>query len=121
MAICHASLFHRARSRLQELLAGLHHHFCDLVVHDLSPSNLSWTAGASSGLHHDFHDNLYILLRGRKRFRLYPPTDAPNMYTHGILKRIHSNGRIVYEGQVMMQPCRLHLYIRMLALLVKAR
>lgn len=26
--------------------------------------------GSSSGLHHDFHDNLYSLLRGRKRFRL---------------------------------------------------
>lgn len=25
--------------------------------------------GSSSGLHHDFHDNLYLLLRGRKRFR----------------------------------------------------
>jgi hypothetical protein len=24
----------------------------------------------SSGLHHDYHDNLYVLLRGRKRFRL---------------------------------------------------
>ncbi|CAM9576855.1 unnamed protein product, partial [Sphacelaria rigidula] len=25
--------------------------------------------GSSSGLHHDFHDNLYILLRGKKTFR----------------------------------------------------
>ena len=25
--------------------------------------------GSSSGLHHDFHDNLYILLRGKKRFQ----------------------------------------------------
>ena len=26
-------------------------------------------ASSSSGLHHDYHDNLYLLLRGRKRFR----------------------------------------------------
>lgn len=26
-------------------------------------------AGSSSGLHHDFHDNLYLLLRGKKTFR----------------------------------------------------
>lgn len=26
-------------------------------------------AGSSSGLHHDFHDNLYVLLRGKKTFR----------------------------------------------------
>jgi len=56
-------------------------------------------AGASSGLHHDYHDNIYILLRGRKRFRLYDPSQAPNMYTHGTLKLVHSNGRIVYASQ----------------------
>ncbi|KAK9868966.1 hypothetical protein WJX84_003684 [Apatococcus fuscideae] len=55
--------------------------------------------GASSGLHHDYHDNLYILLRGQKRFRLFPPSQAPNMYTHGAVAQIHPNGRIVYEGQ----------------------
>lgn len=55
--------------------------------------------GASSGLHHDFHDNLYLLLRGRKRFRLYPPDQAQHMYTHGRIAKIHSNGRIVYTNQ----------------------
>jgi hypothetical protein len=39
--------------------------------------------GTSSGLHHDYHDNLYALLCGSKTFHLYPPSDAPNMYTHG--------------------------------------
>lgn len=57
-------------------------------------------AGASSGLHHDYHDNLYILLRGRKRFRLYPPSEARNMYTHGQVQHVHPNGRIVYKDQV---------------------
>eukprot|EP00882_Tetradesmus_deserticola_P027952 GHRQ01031102.1.p1 GENE.GHRQ01031102.1~~GHRQ01031102.1.p1 ORF type:complete len:420 (+),score=173.59 GHRQ01031102.1:80-1261(+) len=60
--------------------------------------------GSSTGLHHDFHDNLYILLRGCKRFRLYPPSAAPDMYVHGKLQRIYPNGRIVYEGQGDVQP-----------------
>ncbi|GLC45639.1 hypothetical protein PLESTB_001789000 [Pleodorina starrii] len=55
--------------------------------------------GSSSGLHHDFHDNIYVLLRGTKRFRLYPPATAPTMYTNGKLVRMYDNGRIVYEGQ----------------------
>ena len=45
-------------------------------------------AGASSGLHHDYHDNLYCLLRGRKRFRLFPPSDAAALYTHGRVRRV---------------------------------
>ncbi len=55
--------------------------------------------GTSSGLHHDYHDNFYVLLRGRKRFRLYPPSLAKRMYTHGKISRIFPNGRIVYKGQ----------------------
>lgn len=51
--------------------------------------------GSSSGLHHDFHDNLYVLICGRKRFRLYPPNTATTMYTHGQVKRVHENGRFV--------------------------
>ncbi|KAK9814629.1 hypothetical protein WJX72_009022 [[Myrmecia] bisecta] len=54
--------------------------------------------GASSGLHHDFHDNLYILLRGSKRFRLFSPQQAQRMYTHGKLQKVYPNGRIVYAG-----------------------
>lgn len=50
-------------------------------------------AGASSGLHHDFHDNLYVLLAGTKRFRLFPPALADRMYTCGAVDRIHPNGR----------------------------
>ena len=33
--------------------------------------------GSTSGLHHDYHDNIYVLLRGHKTFRLYSPADAP--------------------------------------------
>ena len=53
-----------------------------------------------AGLHHDFHDNLYVLLRGRKRLRLFPPSMAACMHTHGRLRRVHGNGRIVYHEQV---------------------
>lgn len=53
---------------------------------------------SSSGLHHDYHDNFYLLLQGTKRFRLFSPDCAPNMYTHGDLDCIHENGRISYVG-----------------------
>lgn len=53
--------------------------------------------GASSGLHHDFHDNLYILLKGRKRFVLFPPEMAKHSKPFGELGRIHDNGLIVYK------------------------
>ncbi len=56
--------------------------------------------GSSSGLHHDYHDNLYVLLRGSKRFRLYPPSMATKMYTHGTIKVVAANGLICYKEQV---------------------
>ncbi|CAM9284058.1 unnamed protein product [Pylaiella littoralis] len=55
--------------------------------------------GSSSGLHHDFHDNLYVLLRGKKTFRLFSPADAHRMYLHGELVKVHPNGRINYRGK----------------------
>jgi Cupin-like domain len=57
--------------------------------------------GSSSGLHHDFHDNLYCLLRGRKRFRLYSPADAEHIPTVGTKVYVHRNGRINYRGMVL--------------------
>eukprot|EP00940_MAST-03C_sp_MAST-3C-sp2_P003104 g3104.t1 len=58
-------------------------------------------SGSSSGLHHDYHDNLYVLLRGQKRFRIFSPADAHNLYTTGNISRVHSNGRICYAGLPM--------------------
>jgi hypothetical protein len=57
--------------------------------------------GSSSGLHHDFHDNLYVLLCGRKRFRLYPPSMARSMYTQGRVSKIHENGRCAAKAGYM--------------------
>ena len=54
--------------------------------------------GSSSGLHHDFHDNLYVLLRGKKRFVLYPPHEAHNLYTEGTVVKVEgilSNGLLL--------------------------
>ncbi len=55
--------------------------------------------GSNSGLHHDFHDNLYVLLRGKKRFRLFSPNETNNLYASGKIEKIHTNGRINYVGQ----------------------
>ncbi|KAG7831450.1 hypothetical protein KL920_000970 [Ogataea angusta] len=51
---------------------------------------------SSSGLHHDHADNLYILVSGRKRFTLFPPTDAPSLYTVGDIETIYPSGVIDY-------------------------
>lgn len=53
---------------------------------------------SSSGLHHDFHDNLYVLLRGSKRFGLFPPSCAERMSTAGAIERVHANGLISYAA-----------------------
>ena len=41
--------------------------------------------GSSSGLHHDFHDNLYILLRGRKKFRYSSSWNKYYVAYHGVV------------------------------------
>jgi hypothetical protein len=60
-------------------------------------NNVDGDNGTSSGLHHDFHDNLYILLKGKKRFILYPPSAVDHVNTHGKVQKIHQNGLIVYK------------------------
>ncbi len=75
------------------------------ITGNLVPQNINlWMGnsedGASSGLHHDYHDNLYVVLRGTKHFRLYSPADTHNMYTRGKLFKVHTNGRINYEGEI---------------------
>ncbi|KAF5838459.1 cupin-like domain-containing protein [Dunaliella salina] len=41
----------------------------------------------------------YVLMRGKKRFRLWAPSHASHMHTAGKIVKVHPNGRIVYEGQ----------------------
>lgn len=74
------------------------------LLRTLCPQSINMWLGrsdapASSGLHHDFHDNLYALLRGTKRFRLFSPADAALMQTAGTISKVHQNGRINYEGE----------------------
>ncbi|PWN93143.1 Clavaminate synthase-like protein [Acaromyces ingoldii] len=54
-------------------------------------------SGKSSGLHHDFHDNLYMLLSGRKRFLIWPPLAHRWLEPVGKLDRVHTNGLIEYD------------------------
>eukprot|EP00051_Salpingoeca_urceolata_P015299 m.197722 g.197722 ORF g.197722 m.197722 type:complete len:474 (+) comp18354_c0_seq2:200-1621(+) len=82
--------------------AGGHFDLRPPLAGNLLPSNCNLWLGAAkhfatSGLHHDFHDNIYVLLSGRKRFLLFSPADAERMYVTGPLARVHENGRINYE------------------------
>jgi len=56
--------------------------------------------GASSGLHHDSGDNLYILIKGRKIVRLYSPADSYNLYARGTILGISKNGHHSFCGSV---------------------
>ena len=71
----------------------------NLVLHQISlwQGYAGRGSSSSSGLHHDFHDNLYLLIRGRKRFRLFPPSAAELLRVSGNLRKIHQNGLIVYS------------------------
>lgn len=52
----------------------------------------------STGLHHDFHDNFYIMIRGRKKFRLFSPRCAEGLGVSKPIVRIHPNGLIAYDS-----------------------
>lgn len=49
-------------------------------------------------LHHDFNDNLYVVVEGHKHFTLFPPIQAVNLYPRGKLVGVESNGTIQYEN-----------------------
>lgn len=49
-------------------------------------------------LHHDFNDNLYVVVEGHKHFTLFPPAQAPNLYPRGKLISVEANGNIQYES-----------------------
>ncbi len=98
--------FDMPQSVLAEPLKSLHTDFPlqPSLMGNLIPYQLSLWQGiarnaTSSGLHHDYHDNLYVLIRGKKRFRLFAPSAGPNMKTAGIISRIYPNGLIVYRNK----------------------
>ena len=51
-------------------------------------------SGASSELHFDAPDNLYCLLKGRKKFMLYAPSDVPFLYMNNNVYKVESDGYI---------------------------
>lgn len=53
--------------------------------------------GQSSGLHHDHADNLYVLLSGRKRFTIFPPSCGRRLATVGTIRKVYDSGVIDYE------------------------
>lgn len=63
--------------------------------------------GTSSGYHHDFHDNFYMLLAGEKQFRIASPNFAADHPTYGCKERrevlIHKNGLISYVGSMIRE------------------
>ena len=54
----------------------------------------------SSRLHHDYHDNLYLLLRGTKTFTLISPTHAQQLCTVGRVVEVKRNGLVCYDEGV---------------------
>ena len=63
-----------------------------------APAGAAFDAN-SSGLHHDFHDNLLVLVCGRKRIRLWDPAATRAMRpSGGPPHRVHGNGRVVYAS-----------------------
>jgi hypothetical protein len=86
---------------LEEDIPKVPNLFSNLVVANVNMWFGHTTDGkpTTSGLHHDFHDNLYILLRGEKKITLISPAEAENLYTVGRISKVHPNGRINYHGQ----------------------
>jgi len=70
---------------------------CNLIPYQVNLWMGNSKEGSSSGLHHDYHDNFYVLLRGYKRFNIFPPCDAPRLAMLGTVNKVHRNGLIVYE------------------------
>ncbi|KAL5040388.1 hypothetical protein RTP6_007399 [Batrachochytrium dendrobatidis] len=68
--------------------------FGNLIPHLMNLWIGSSTAaqGTSSGLHHDFHDNFYLLKSGAKQFTIFSPDDTDAMYLNGNVVQVHENG-----------------------------
>ena len=55
----------------------------------------------SSRLHHDFHCNLYVLLRGHKHITLVSPRHTHRLRLSGRVREVKRNGLICYDGDGM--------------------
>ncbi|KAH3679584.1 hypothetical protein WICMUC_000917 [Wickerhamomyces mucosus] len=70
----------------------------DSTQNDLGLGRKMIGGGISSGLHHDHADNLYVPLKGYKRFTIFSPRDAEKLYTVGDLDKIYKSGVINYTN-----------------------
>ena len=55
------------------------------------------TLASKTPLHHDYHDNLYYLVKGRKEFRLYSPKVGLDEFHKKEDQVLHENGLFAYE------------------------
>ncbi|MCG8432628.1 MAG: cupin-like domain-containing protein [Gammaproteobacteria bacterium] len=49
-------------------------------------------------LHHDYNDNLYVVVEGRKHFTIFPPEQAANLYPRGEIRHVQKNGLVRYKS-----------------------
>jgi mannose-6-phosphate isomerase-like protein (cupin superfamily) len=73
-------------------------YFKDLVLRCVNLWMGNSQSSITTPLHHDFNDNLYVVVEGRKNFTLFPPDQAVNLYPQGELIEIEGNGHIRYAS-----------------------
>lgn len=56
--------------------------------------------GSSTGLHLDYHDNIYVVLKGKKKFEIYSPDSADRLPTFGEIRRVQKNGLVCYDLEI---------------------
>ena len=73
-------------------------YFKDLPLRSMNLWMGNSSTDITTPLHHDFNDNLYVVVQGRKHFTVFPPSQAPNLYTRGKLLAVEPHGLIRYAG-----------------------
>jgi Cupin-like domain len=73
-------------------------YFKDLLLRSINMWMGNCASSITTPLHHDFNDNLYVVVDGRKHFILFPPEQAPNLYPQGDLLEVVANGLINYAN-----------------------
>ncbi|HET7649479.1 MAG TPA: cupin-like domain-containing protein [Gammaproteobacteria bacterium] len=84
------------------------YYFKDLLLRCVNLWMGNSTSPIVTPLHHDFNDNLYAVVEGRKQFVIFPPEQAHNLYVRGELLEIQTNGIMRYADlNNMPHVCRL--------------
>ncbi|MDE1984669.1 MAG: cupin-like domain-containing protein [Gammaproteobacteria bacterium] len=81
---------------------GIPEYFKDLPLRSINVWMGNSPTDITTPLHHDFNDNLYVVVQGRKRFAVFPPSEAPHLYTRGRLQAVEPNGLIRYANGMVM-------------------